>query len=264
MIQTDETIPKARRKASPLVLIVGAILVVCALFLAFPSSRANRQAKALNMLATEYAGPKDVTYLYSGYMVTNRNEVESVGVLDRAQIVVFAPGPKDSVPYDLLNGMNDYRTPGNKKGPKYVCLLAPDPKNSDWSLFAAVWIGQALEAKLKIYKHTMQMTNLGFNMIIPPSASKTPMTVSSSVMTTTLSASTLKDLRKTFSEFDPQVQAMALDTLDSNRKVIGSLTGLHRFYQDGQGHNYEIKSPDNIWQFENMLRDAYPNLRSDQ
>ena len=259
MIQTDETIPKPRRRASPFVLVMGGILAVCAVFLAFPSSRANRQAKALKTLANEYAGPKDLSYLYGGYMVTSRNEAATVGALDRGQILVFAPGPKDSVPYDLMNGMNSYRSPG-LKGPKYVCLLAPDLKNSDWCLFAAVWIGQALEAKLKMTRHAMSMSNLGYTMTIPSSSSSSK----PSVPLMTLSAPTLKVLRKTFSEFDPKVQALALDTLDSNRKVIGSLSGLRRFYQDGQGHNYEIKMPRNTWEFETALRDAYPNRQFDQ
>lgn len=252
MSQLDAPIQRARRKPSPLVLIMVGILLVAGIFLLFPSGKAIRQNKALKLLSSEYVGPKSLSSLYGGYFVTKENNFEKVQPSDKAQIIVFAPKPTDQVPYNFMDSMNYYQAPSDQK-PKIVCLLAPDAACADWTLFAMVWIGQSLEAN-KNGTPNMSMTNLSYSYTSPTKAFPAP--------GMTFQASTIKEFKKTFSEFDPQIQAMALDTLEANRKLVKSMTGIHQYYQDGKGTNYEIRSPRGIWEFEQAIQDAYPNRRS--
>lgn len=256
MSQLDAPIPRMRWKPSPLVLIMVGILLVAGVFLLFPSGRAVRQSKALKLLSSEFVGPKSLSSLYGGYFVTKENKFEKVQPSDKAQIIVFAPKPTDQVPYNFMDSMNYYQAPSDQK-PKIVCLLAPDAACTDWTLFAMVWIGQSLEAN-KNGAHTTTMTNLPYSVssIFSPTGKSPPIPMMN------LDANTIKEFKKTFSEFDPQIQAMALDTLEANRKLVKSMTGIHQYYQDGKGTNYEIRSPRGIWEFEQAIQDAYPNRQS--
>jgi hypothetical protein len=240
MQQSDPMSTPVKRKLSPLTLVIGAIMAVCLAILFIPSNRDTRQAKAKLSLQKDYAGPKDISNLYEATLISIDNKRTKVSPKDEAQILVFAPNPKDSVTSNTFMELQEnYYGANVERKTKNVCLLAPDPTSTGWSLFAKVLIGHSLEIKQVGQIATSLSQQLIAN---PPSA--------------------IKELNNHWMKFSPKTQAEATRILEENRKIVAKLPGVHQYFQDGTGTNYEITVSGNIWSFRNYLYEAYPNRRS--
>jgi hypothetical protein len=174
--------------------------------------------------------------LYGGYFVTLENKPVKLDLASEAQILVFAPRPKDSFSSNLVNQLEvTYFGNESERKPIHVCLLAPDPTSTGWTMFARVWIAKTLQRKL-----TQQIArSLCQSMFSNPSA-------------------TIKQLNDYWKEIPASIQKQANDVLVRNREVAKKLPGVHRYFQDGKGTNYEIDVSTNIWNFKNTFNEAHP------
>ena len=228
----ESIVPK--RKVSPLILVVGGIVLASGMILLIPSSRTTRVIKAKNLLATEYAGPKDISYLYDGYLVTHDNKEEKISPSDIANITVFAPNPTEVVSMNfVVQFANQYYAPGDKT--KTVCFLAPDATSTGWSLFAKVWIGETLR-----HKSTQILQSYAQTMLSSPASATTSLT-------------------KLWTDLPPEIQAESQAVLEQNREILKAHKGSCTYYQDGKGTNYLIDLKHNTWEVRSLLAQAYPD-----
>ena len=228
----ESIVPK--RKISPLIMIVGGIVLASSLFLLIPSSRTTRVLKAKQRLAIDFVGPKDISYLYGGFLLTHDNKHARVSASDIANITVFAPNPTEVVSINFIVQLaNRYYASSDKT--KTVCFLAPDATSTGWSLFAKVWIGETLKHKsnqiVQNYAHLM---------------------LSSSASATT-------GLTKLWADLPPEIQADAEAVLEQNREILKAHKGSCTYFQDGKGVNYLIDLKHNTWEVPSLLAQAYPD-----
>ena len=229
------------------------VVALCGVFLLIPSSKSVREGKAFKKLDTEFAAPKGFIPMDGGHFVDRENRPVNILHSDEAQIIVVAPKPKEFVPQNFIERMTSYRATGDKS--KQVCLLAPDPGNTEWSLIAKVWIAQSIDGKNKKHQKFL-VNNLSYTLSptfpsgFGTSGAKTP------VLMMTIAPQTIKDLGKQWADFDPAIQSKTEEILAENRKLVGSMTGFHQLFQDGNGRNYEVKPTSNFYEFENARRDA--------
>ena len=71
-------------------------------------------------------------------------------------------------------------------------------------------------------------------------------------------SATIKQLNDYWKEIPASIQKQADDVLVRNREVAKKLPGVHRYFQDGKGTNYEIDVSTNIWNFKNTFNEAHP------
>jgi hypothetical protein len=238
MHQTEEFGSQEKRKISPLILIVGSILAISAVFLLVPSSRGSKAIKAKKKLAEVFAGPADLSYLYAATSVTSNNLVKSINKKDEARINVFAPKPTDAVPSDFFNDMRPYRYTGQAESSTAYCILAPDPASTGWTLFSEVWIAEILQKK-----NPQVVNSLSYG-------------VSSE------NAAVMTQLKTFWAKTPASVKAQADTIIAQNREVVKSIPGLRHYYQDGLGKNYQVSSKNSIWEFDQAIREANPTRQS--
>ncbi len=239
MQQVEPISPVEAKRVSPMVLIIGGILAVTMLFLLFPSSSTTKISKAKERLKKEFVGPKDLSQLYSGYFVTSKNMSLSIGPKSNAEVSVFAAGPTSAFSsryFEEVDGTN-WNMYGNKT--LHVCLLAPDPTSTGWSLYAKVWIA------LTLRNDRTPMFNLG-NLV------------------SSGDAGTMKKLRDIWSNTPFDIQAKAEALLDNNRKIVKSMPGAHRFYQDGSGTIYKLDPLAGPYEFFYTYNEAHAIHQSDR
>ena len=250
MIPQEVPIGQQKFRLSPPVLIVGGILVVTGLFLLLPSSRTSRTIKAREKLAKEYVGPRDISHLYVAYLVSNKNQLVKINAADKAEILVFAPGPKDQFSGNLLSQFDPTYMYGSATNFKAACLLAPDPSCADLTLFAKVWIAMSLQSKVK-----QQIAN-AFGPSFATTGGSAPSTGSSSMR-----KSAVAQLNSFWLKFPQDVRQLAEERLEANRKIVAGAQGIHCYFQNGEGTNYEIDISKNIWEFVQTYDEAYPSLQ---
>ncbi len=237
MNHSAEVEAPAKWKPSPLVLIVAGILAISSIFLFLPSNQTARKVRALKLLKTEYVGPKDISNLYAGFLVNMKNKVVKMSATDIGQLYVLMPTPTETVSSNTFNELDDrYYSNENRKSVS-ACLLAPDPSSTGWSLFAKVWIASTLLNKTDRFADQYgQMLSYS-------------------------NAQAMKELTKLWSAFPTEIQSQAEDILAKNRELVKTLKKSRRFFQDGEGINYEVDISNNIWELRSLLREAYPNRR---
>ncbi|MEI8281353.1 MAG: hypothetical protein WCG75_03010 [Armatimonadota bacterium] len=237
MNQPADVEAPAKWKPSPLVLIIAGILALSALFLVLPSNQTARKTLALKRLRNEFIGPKDISELYAGYLVSIKNKVVKVTAADIGQLCVFMPTPTESVSSNFFNELDDRYYSDESRKPIAACLLAPDPSSIGWTLFAKVWIGSTLLKKNdQIAEQYGQMLSYS-------------------------NAQAMKELTKLWSAFPAEIQSQAEDILVKNREIVKGHKKSTRYYQDGDKTIYEVDISSNIWELKSLLREAYPNRR---
>ena len=248
MIPQGLPIGQQKFRLSPPVLIVGGILVVTGLFLLLPSSRTSHAIKAREKLAKEYVGPKDISNLYGAYLVSNKNQFVKINAANKAEILVFAPGPTDKLPANLISQFDPTYMYGSGTNFKAVCLLAPDPSCADLTLFAKVWLAMSLQSKIKQQIATV----LGPS--FPTTGGSGPSPASSSMRKTAV-----VQLNSFWLKIPKEIRQQAEEKLEANRKLIAGAHGIHCYFQNGEGTNYEIDTSKNIWEFVQTYDEAYPS-----
>jgi hypothetical protein len=228
----------AKWKPSPLVMIIAGILALSGIFLLLPSNQTARKIKALKSLKTEYAGPKEISKFYSGFLVSTKNKIIKMSEADTGQLLVLMPTPKESISSNIFNelGGRFYYDETNKH--VSACLLAPDPTSVGWSLLAKVWIGTTL-----LKKNDQVADQYG-------------------QMLSYSSAQAIKEMTKIWSGFPAEIQTQTEDILAKNRELVKDEKKSHWYYQAEDKTIYEIDLSGSLWQLESLIRDAYPNRRS--
>jgi hypothetical protein len=130
---------------------------------------------------------------------------------------------------------------------KTACLLAPDPACADLTLFAKVWLAMSIHTGVK----QQIASSLG------PSLATSGYPGGPSGLTT-MHKSAVAQLRTMWLKLPKNVQKMADEKLESNRKIAAGSHGVHRYYQNSKGTNYEIDASNNFWEFMQTYHDAYP------
>lgn len=233
--ETNE--PSRKRLSAPAMIVIGIILISAA-FLAFPSSSSVRVRKAKETLAKDYAGPKDISYLYGATWVTIRNQTLAVGPTDEMQLIVFAPKPGEVIPTYFFNQLSTQYPIGSGnlgKRREPSCLLAPDPSCKGWTFFSKVWMGMAIQNNGKF----------------PIAESLGPQLISSPAIA-------VKQLTIYWNGFTPDVQKAVEKKLADNLRIVSKTRGMNRFYQDGHGTNYKIGMYNDIWTFQETFALAHP------
>lgn len=239
---------KARISAFP---IIVAILGASSLMLFVPSAKVARKLKGEKLLRTDFIGPKSLSSLTGGFFVSRTYDRENLSVGDEVAITVFAPGAKDDIPQDFSNGMY-YFPPVSKtqQQQKAIYLLAPDPAAKEWTLFAKVWLGRVLEPKKKRGARGDVFGSTSFSYMMKPKGK----TLTTSTLL--LAPPSTKSLTTAWLDFRPETRTEVESIIAQNRKVVGSMKGLYRYYQESNGPVYEIGPEKHFWEFEQAFRDA--------
>ena len=226
------------RKYSVSTLIVIGILLVCGMMLFFPSASSAKIDRAKKRLATDFKGPKDISGYYGGFLVDSNDKTVLIRSTDEAYFFVYAPSPADAKNSSLIAEISQGSTQGYRRHDKEACLLAPDPSLRKLCLLSKVWI-----AKTLLHDTRNPMPGDLMDRVIAGSAPD------------------VKHLEKVWHGYSAAIRRQAEAQLQHNREVAAFKTGVYRYYQDGKGPIFEIKSKQDMWDFWSTLNDAYPDNR---
>ena len=238
MVQQELSIDPPRRRSSSVAIIVAGILAITAAFLILPSSRAAKAGRAKQKLAREFPGPKDISAVYSGYLVTAKNDPVTISSGVETQVLVFAPKPGEAISPNTFTQLDFIYSPTMGDPGTAACLLAPDPSMTGWTLFAKVWIARSMYHKRSGFSPSS----------LAPALLASP-------------ATPIKQLADEWSAMPAEIQRKAEDKLAANLVVAQQMKGVHRYFQNGNGTNYEIDISHNMWDFTQTYEDAYPHTK---
>lgn len=231
-----QDIPK--KKLPPLVIILGIIFTLCAVFLLLPSSRSSKMTKAKARLATTFSGPpaKNIEFLYQEFLVSGQEKGSpGFGPSDAGFIYIFAPSPTYSGSQFFGEFSNRYAF--RAKEVKSVVLWAPAPASSDWTLLAKDWISYSL-----LKKNVEELKALGEEISYSPS-----------------SKTTQPKLKKIWDSIPSATQVRAEEILRQNLVIAKKVGENRRFFQDGAGTVYELRPGNDTWDFTSTYQEAFPN-----
>ncbi len=225
MSSISESPIKEKKRVSPILLIVGAILAVSALFMVMPSSQTARVRKAQATLDKEFRGPPISLFSnLEGASMLSGNQIIKFSQKRQGFLYVLTPTPTDTTSATYINQAAYPAFNFRNEGETSMILMAPDPSSTGWSLLAKVWIGEALTNKSR-----------GDISTISSNLSSTP-------------SSAIAQLTKRWGMLDPTTQAQAEAILESNRKLAAQFRGTRRFYID-KGTVYEVNISSSPYSF---------------
>ena len=227
------------RQPSVMAYVAIGTVIICGLMLLLPSARSAKITRAKKELADFYVGPKNIANYYRGYLVSPSDKPQTLTASEQAYVCVFAPSPSSPVTPQLSMNLNEGYSTYSGEIVKNVFLLAPDPTDAKWTLYAKVWLAKTLnhDTKNPIPGDLAENLRAGSN-------------------------GALKQLKSCWGRFSPEICRQAEAKLKYNLEVVASTRGVFRYFQDGRGTNYEIGPTREIWSFSQAYEEAFPKNRS--
>lgn len=237
-----EPVESPKKRLSPILLIVGAILGVSAIFLLLPSNRSARMKKAQESLEMSFPHPakSTMTPLFENELAL-KDSMGKLSPSDRVTIYVFAPTPKAPSPTQVINAIaNPPSYFQNDQNQKVAVLLAPDPASTGWSLLAKVWIARCLQ-----HASTTEVKRIGAELAMVGSTNS------------------IKQLQDIWLKVPAALQKQSEDILEKNRVIAKTFGSTRCFFHDEKGVDYEIRmntsSGADLYQFMYEYSEANPN-----